>query len=258
LRDAALSLHIPPSMQTLQGVRLLDDAPRGCGPVLATVRSIVRSNPRMGPMDALHLAVLTSAAAHRAGLDVFFFAALLLQESAYAPDAMSSAGAVGIAQFTIPTADLLGVDPFEPRSSIDGAARLIARYLREYRDRDDPYELALAAYNAGPQSVAYYHGVPPYAETREYIVDVRERWALLVTDATPGFTSRESVAFGLRPIRLFKRNAFRGTPARGPTRRRFRVRQRYHDLRERTSGRHWDRFARRSVCRPRRVAFGSA
>jgi soluble lytic murein transglycosylase-like protein len=170
-------------VQILQGARLLVDAPRGSGAVLATVRSIVRSNPRIGPMDALRLAVLTHGAARRAGLDEFFLAAMLLQESAYAPDAMSSAGAVGIAQFTIPTASLLGVNPFEPRSAIEGAAQLIATYLHAYRDRDDPFALALAAYNAGPGAVAYYHGVPPYAETREYIIDVRERWARLVTDA---------------------------------------------------------------------------
>jgi soluble lytic murein transglycosylase-like protein len=183
LRDGAAAWHIPPSVQILQGARLLVDAPRGSGAVLATVRSIVRSNPRIGPMDALRLAVLTHGAARRAGLDEFFLAAMLLQESAYAPDAMSSAGAVGIAQFTIPTASLLGVNPFEPRSAIEGAAQLIATYLHAYRDRDDPFALALAAYNAGPGAVAYYHGVPPYAETREYIIDVRERWARLVTDA---------------------------------------------------------------------------
>jgi soluble lytic murein transglycosylase-like protein len=141
-------------------------------------------------MDALRLAVLTDEAARRWGIDEFFFAALLLQESAYAPDAMSSAGAVGIAQFTIPTAQAQGVDPFEPQSAIDGAARLIARYLRAYGESDDPPGLALAAYNAGPAAVAFYHGVPPYAETRQYISDVRERWARLVRDAGGSFNRR--------------------------------------------------------------------
>ncbi len=111
-----------------------------------------------------------------------FLAATLLQESAFDPAAVSSAGAVGIAQFTVPTALEYGVDPWEPRSAIGGAAHVLAAYLADYRERkdDDPYALALAAYNAGPAAVAHYDGVPPYAETREYITDVRDRWSRMV------------------------------------------------------------------------------
>src|SRR6202022_4395540 len=102
----------------------------------------------------------------------------LLQEAAFGPSAVSSAGAVGIAQFTVPTAGEYGVDPWEPSSAIAGAAQLLSNYVTAYRGRDDdPYALALAAYNAGPGTVAHYGGVPPYHETREYIMDVRDRWS---------------------------------------------------------------------------------
>jgi len=142
-------------------------------------------------MDALTLADLTVDAARAHRLPPFFLAATLLQESAYDPTVMSGAGAVGIAQFTIPTAERYGVDPWTPESAIDGAARLLAAYVRAYSgpemrtravSHNDPYALALAAYNAGPGAVTSYHGVPPYPETREYLDDILERWADLVHD----------------------------------------------------------------------------
>ncbi len=84
-----------------------------------------------------------------------FLAATLLQESAYDPQALSAAGAVGIAQFMPETAADVGVDPYDPFGSIDGAAALLGGYARAYRGRyADPYTTALAAYNAGPLAVA--------------------------------------------------------------------------------------------------------
>jgi len=95
-----------------------------------------------------------------------------------APRALSSAGAIGIAQFEIGTADDHGVDPFDPYRAIPGAASLLASYVAAYRAAyANPYAIALAAYNAGPGAVAYYRGVPPYPETREYIELIYERWA---------------------------------------------------------------------------------
>lgn len=183
VRDAALSWHIPPPVQTIRGLRLLVDAPRGSGAVVSVVRSIVRANPRMDAMDALVLATTADYAARDAGIDPQFLAATLLQESAFDPNAISSAGAFGIAQFTASTARFYAVDPFEPRSAIAGAARLLAAYIAQYAHvAGDPYALALAAYNAGPGTVAYYHGVPPYPETRAYIADIHERWARLIAE----------------------------------------------------------------------------
>ena len=156
------------------------DAGRTAPASVKIAREIMRSNPRMGAADALLLgtSVVENARAH--GLRPQFLAATLLQESAFDPAAVSSAGAVGIAQFTVPTAREYGVDPWEPRSAIAGAARVLAAYLDVYRGRDDAYALALAAYNAGPAAVTRYGGVPPYAETREYIADVRERWSRML------------------------------------------------------------------------------
>jgi soluble lytic murein transglycosylase-like protein len=183
LRDVALSWHIPAPVQSIRGIRLFIDAPRGSGPLLSVVRSIVRANPRIGVLDALTLAVDARDAARQVGVDPQFIAAMLLQESAFDPNAISTAGAYGIAQFTIPTAQFYGIDPFDPRAAIAGATHVLATYLARYaRLADDPYACALAAYNAGPGSVKYYGGVPPYPETRAYIADIHERWARLLAE----------------------------------------------------------------------------
>ncbi len=66
---------------------------------------------------------------------------------------------------------------------MEGSAALLGRYVNAYDGLyADPYATALAAYNAGPGTVAYYHGVPPYAETRAYIALVYDRWARILRD----------------------------------------------------------------------------
>jgi len=165
----------------MRGLRLCMDAGRTAPVSVKIAREVMRSNPRMGAADALLLGTDVVETARAKGVHPQFLAATLLQESAFDPAAVSSAGAVGIAQFTVPTAREYGVDPWDPRSAIDGAARVLAAYVDDYRGRDeDAYALALAAYDAGPAAVAKYGGVPPYAETRAYIIDVRDRWSRMV------------------------------------------------------------------------------
>jgi soluble lytic murein transglycosylase-like protein len=71
-------------------------------------------------------------------------------------------------QFMPATAKGLGVDPTDPASSIDGAAR----YLSDLTQQFGSTELALAAYNAGPGTVRRHGGIPPYAETQSYVQKV--------------------------------------------------------------------------------------
>jgi soluble lytic murein transglycosylase-like protein len=174
-----------PPQGGLAGARLVIDAAAPAPPATAVARSIVRSNRRIGPTDALEFAAYAIAVAREQGLPYGFLCATLLQESAFDPGALSSAGAVGIAQFTLATAASEGVDPFDWRSAVDGAGRLLARYVGGYSGiYADPYAAALAAYNAGPGAVARYNGVPPYRETRDYISDVYERWSRIERDAS--------------------------------------------------------------------------
>ena len=59
---------------------------------------------------------------------------------------------------------------------------MLSRYVTEYRGRyADRYATALAAYNAGPGAVARYHGVPPYAETQAYVLDIYDRWGRIAS-----------------------------------------------------------------------------
>src|ERR1700722_2226433 len=109
----AESWHLPAPLNALRGMRLVADAPPPAGLAEAVTRAIVRSNPRMPPLDALELATHAIAVAQNQGLDPGFFCSTLLQESGFSPDALSPAGAVGIAQFTMDTADGEGVDPFD-------------------------------------------------------------------------------------------------------------------------------------------------
>lgn len=96
------------------------------------------------------------------------FQALVRQESGFNPRAVSPKGAIGYAQLMPGTAAMLGVNPDEPTQNLDGGARYFLTQLQAF---GSPM-LALAAYNAGPEAVRKYGGVPPYRETQGYVVRV--------------------------------------------------------------------------------------
>ena len=96
------------------------------------------------------------------------FHALVEAESSYNPSAVSPKGAYGLGQLMPDTARALGVDPRDPTQNLDGAARYLLAQLATFKDID----LALAAYNAGPHRVVEYSGIPPFAETRDYIARI--------------------------------------------------------------------------------------
>ena len=106
------------------------------------------------------------SAACNAGVPVALFDALVTQESRYNPRARSHAGATGMAQLMPGTAKYLNVVNIW---DIDENLRGGARYLREQLDTFGSWELALAAYNAGPGNVRKHRGVPPFRETRNYV-----------------------------------------------------------------------------------------
>lgn len=116
-----------------------------------------------------------TAAAERHGIEPELLAALVWSESAFDPDAVSSAGAIGLAQLMPGTAEELGVDPTDPLENLDGGAR----YLSEQLARFGTFELGLAAYNAGPGRVSEAGGVPAIAETQAYVQVVLDRYVRL-------------------------------------------------------------------------------
>lgn len=108
---------------------------------------------------------LAQAAAGRHGVPVDLFLRLVEQESGWDAAARSVKGALGLAQLMPETARALGVDPLDPAQNLDGGAR----YLRTQYEAFGSWRLALAAYNAGPGAVARHNGVPPFAETQNYV-----------------------------------------------------------------------------------------
>ncbi len=109
------------------------------------------------------------AAEEKYGVPADLLAAVAKQESDFNPRVVSSAGARGLMQLMPGTARGLGVtNSFDPAQAVDGAARLLRSHLRTFGSVD----LALAAYNAGPGAVRKYGGIPPYAETRNYVAKI--------------------------------------------------------------------------------------
>lgn len=138
-------------------------------------------NPSLPPDDALQYARVTIREADAQALDARLLVALIAVESSWRHDAVSSAGARGLGQLMPGTADDLGIDPDDALANIHGVAVHLRALLQHYgaNGRADQYIDAIAAYNAGEGAVDRYGGVPPYAETRNYVRRVIGLWRRL-------------------------------------------------------------------------------
>lgn len=124
-----------------------------------------------GPVNpSTPYAALFESAGARHGIPPRVLAAVGYVESRFRTDAISSAGAVGMMQFLPGTAASMGVDPYDPASAIDGAAR----YLRHGLDRFGSLEEAIAAYNVGPGTISRAGGVLPGTQAERYLTKVIE------------------------------------------------------------------------------------
>lgn len=127
-------------------------------------QSIFQSKIQSGSesMDAIF-----EEAAAKYNISVDLIKAVAKAESNFNPNAVSKSGAIGVMQLMPATARSLGVtDPYDARQNIMGGSK----YLKENLDRfNGNVNFALAAYNAGPNSVQKYGGVPPYSETQNYV-----------------------------------------------------------------------------------------
>jgi soluble lytic murein transglycosylase-like protein len=134
------------------------------------------SEPELLPFDRI-----IHEAAGRHHMDPDLILAVIMAESQFNANATSKKGARGLMQLMPVTANALDVaNVYCPEENVNAGVR----HLRWLLDRfDGDLNMALAAYNAGVQSVLRYYGVPPYPETRSYVRRVLEHYAAIKDDS---------------------------------------------------------------------------
>jgi soluble lytic murein transglycosylase-like protein len=125
--------------------------------------------PATQPNTALTQDELLAKAAFDQGLPPELIRSVAKVESGLRQNAISPKGAIGLMQLMPRTATELGVHPAQAAENAQGGAKYLRELLLRYHSDS---ALALAAYNAGPGAVDKYRGVPPYAETRQYVLKV--------------------------------------------------------------------------------------
>ena len=155
----------------LDGVRALEDRLASRAPAVA---SAPVSSAGPCPLPARFRDDFATAA-RRTGIPLPLLVAMAHEESRMDPAARSHAGAEGLLQLMPATARELRLDPHVPRSNVLAGARYLERMRRRFRSLD----LALSAYNAGPNAVERF-GAASYPTTAAYVAAVRERAAALV------------------------------------------------------------------------------
>jgi hypothetical protein len=144
-----------------------------------TTKSNSAPPPPAQTSDMLSEIVKKHASQH--GIDSRLVQLVIKHESGFNPQAVSPKGARGLMQLMPGTATMLGVsDPFDPDQNIAGGVKYLKHCLERF---NNDVALALAAYNAGPENVSRHRGVPPFAETRNYVASIMGDY----TGQTPTF-----------------------------------------------------------------------
>ncbi|HUG55235.1 MAG TPA: lytic transglycosylase domain-containing protein [Vicinamibacteria bacterium] len=140
------------------------------------------ATPKRAGWDRESLEPIIQEAAALHGLSASLIRAVIQTESQFNPMAVSRVGAKGLMQLMPITARHVGIEnPFDPRENVLGGTKYLSSMLRRF---DGNTARALAAYNAGPTTVARYRGVPPYRETQGYVRKIHK----LVADTDAAFS----------------------------------------------------------------------
>jgi len=126
--------------------------------------------PKLGkPVDTQ---ALIRGAAEKHRVPAAFVKSIVAAESNFNCDVISSKGAIGLMQLMPETAREYGADPSIPEQNIDAGTHYLRVLMDKYHGYGNSLTRVIAAYNAGPGMVDRYHGVPPFRETRRYVVRV--------------------------------------------------------------------------------------
>lgn len=106
-------------------------------------------------------------------IDPLLISAIMAVESDFNPAVVSDKGAIGLMQLMPETASELGVNPYNVSQNVEGGTRYMKQMLEKF---SGDLKLALAAYNAGPNAVIRHGGIPPYAETQNYVLKVLKNY----------------------------------------------------------------------------------
>ena len=177
LRGACVFVSLLVALSTPVAASAADSAVAQYGTVLRSFNPSLTS--ALSQDMAAHVLLMSSYYS----LDPRLLVAIVGVESSWRSRAVSHAGALGLGQLMPETAQGLGVLPNDAYENLDGTARYLRRMIQQNssKNAEQRYSLAIASYNAGPQAVARYGGIPPYAETRSYVTHVMALWHDLQT-----------------------------------------------------------------------------
>ncbi len=157
-----------------------DAAAPAAGPTTATYAAVLRTlNPKLPLEKAQAYARSVMADAWRTHLDPRFIMSIVTVESRWRANAVSRAGARGLGQLMPATAARLGVNAWNAADNLRGTSAYLKTLMDHFAGKPNAMKLAIAGYNAGPKAVERFNGVPPYAETRNYVVKVLRVWKSL-------------------------------------------------------------------------------
>ena len=174
--DSQLQTRFNPASSELQGPNfndVLDHALNQTGEVTKQVQGVVKDNFTHLPENFEQYIETVSAeigSAYNIEIPVNLVKSIIKQESGFNPNAVSHAGAQGLMQLMPATAKSLGVyNSMNPYQNVRGGIKYIAQLLNRFEGN---LQKALAGYNAGPEAVARYGGIPPYKETQNYVQSI--------------------------------------------------------------------------------------
>ncbi|MBQ8519260.1 MAG: lytic transglycosylase domain-containing protein [Agathobacter sp.] len=170
-----IKVHVPPATPTITKPAT-STTPSGNTPITnESVNNKNNTSTDEVPNDGVlacseELNQYFAKAAETYGVDAKLLKCVAYAESRFRPDVTSKSGAMGVMQLMPKSAEYLGVtDAYDAEQNIMGGAKFLASLLKQF---DGNIEYALAGYNAGPNRVEEYGGIPPYEETQNYVKQI--------------------------------------------------------------------------------------